>query len=439
MSILRDIFKIRFPLRISIVYLLVAAIWILTSDRIVEALFVEKDTLSAFQTAKGWGFVIVNAILLYLWTNRHTKKLEQANQEYRLLFEQNPQPMWTYDPETLAFTDANHEAVRHYGYTRDEFLQMSLKDIRPKDDIPALLADVEARPTTRKIWKHMKKDGTLIDVEVIANSIYLDQKEVRLVLAHDVTERKQVEQARLESERLSIDLEKEKELRELKNRFISMASHEYRNPLAAIMLSTDLLNKYWYTMTDDKRNQHLSKIRNRIEYMTSLIDDVLTIGRMETDRIDFSPTDLELDELCEDIVREYTSISKDTHVIEYSKNGDCFCIQADENLMRQIVTNLLSNAVKYSPNGGTVRVDLACDENHVILTVADQGIGIPQDDQQRLFETFHRAGNVSQISGSGLGLAIVKQAVETHGGTIQCESEVDVGSTFTIRLPLMSE
>lgn len=439
MSVVKDVSKIRFPVRIGIFYLVAAAVWILTSDRIVETLFVDKEALSTVQTVKGWGFVIVNAILLYLWTNHHTNKLERANQEYRLLFEKNPQPMWTYDPDTLAFTSANQEAIRQYGYTRDEFMQMTLKDIRPQEDIPALLTDVQSRPSTRKIWKHKKKDGSLIDVEVIANSIYLDQKEVRLVLAHDVTESRKAEEARLESEKLSIELEKEKELRELKNRFISMASHEYRNPLAAIMLSADLLSQYWYKMTDEKRNQHLAKIRDRIEYMTALIDDVLTIGRMESGRVEFSPTDLELDRLCEDIVREYRSISKDTHTIAYSSLGDGFDIQADENLIRQIVTNLLSNAVKYSPNGGMVSVTLACNENHVILTVADQGIGIPQDDQQRLFETFHRAGNVSNISGTGLGLVIVKQAVEAHSGTIDFESEVDVGTRFTVRLPLMPQ
>jgi signal transduction histidine kinase len=172
--------------------------------------------------------------------------------------------------------------------------------------------------------------------------------------------------------------------------------------------------------------------------MTALLDGVLTIGRLDSDRVDFNPYPLDLYRFFGEVVDEFRGTHSSTHRVTFNKNGsgDCAAFNGDEKLLRQILTNLLSNAIKYSPEGSTIQVVLTCEDGQdVVLSVTDQGIGIGEDDLQQLFEPFHRGDNVGNIKGTGLGLAIVKRAVECHGGSIVCASVINQGSTFTVRLP----
>jgi signal transduction histidine kinase len=166
------------------------------------------------------------------------------------------------------------------------------------------------------------------------------------------------------------------------------------------------------------------------------MDDVLLFSRMEAGHLEFNPITTDLDAYCKDIIEEFESTPDIRHPIIYSCNPQPLIIQVDLKLLRHILNNLLSNALKYSPEGKRVIFEVTVEEESFKIRVEDEGIGIPEEDLKHLFEPFHRAGNVGTISGTGLGLAITKQSVETHGGTIAVESEVGVGTTFIVTIPL---
>ena len=247
----------------------------------------------------------------------------------------------------------------------------------------------------------------------------------------DITERKQAE---LEIARA---LEKEKELSDLKSRFITTTSHEFRTPLSIISSSSEILEHYAGKLDEAKKIKHLQRIQSAVQYMTQLLEDVLLINRAEVEKLEFNPVRLDVVKFCRELVEE-VELGVKIHPAIALQN-DCpelFMANIDEKLLRQILNNLLSNAIKYSPPSSTINFRLACENERVIFQIRDQGIGIPPEDQARLFESFHRAKNVGNVPGTGLGLAIIKKCVELHQGQIAVESELGVGTTFTVTLPV---
>jgi signal transduction histidine kinase len=246
-----------------------------------------------------------------------------------------------------------------------------------------------------------------------------------------ILERKQIE------DEIRQALTIETELSELKSRFISNVSHEFRTPLAIVQSSTQLLKYYHDRMDEEKKLQHLEKIEDQVQQMTSLLERVLTISKSETVGLSFNPAPIDLIAFCTSIVEEImltTGKSHEIHLLYEPKNFNC---SVDEKLLRHILTNLLSNAVKYSPGGTWIQLGLSCDDQQILICVQDQGIGIPAEDLKHLFKDFHRGANVGTISGTGLGLAIVQRATQTHGGEITVESTVGFGTTFTVKIPLI--
>ncbi|MBK6294852.1 MAG: HAMP domain-containing histidine kinase [Rhodoferax sp.] len=233
-------------------------------------------------------------------------------------------------------------------------------------------------------------------------------------------------------------LEKQTELNQLKSRFVSMTSHEFRTPLAAILSSTELLKYYEQRLAPQERAELVDGIGQSVQRMTTMLDDILLIGRAEADRLDFAPAPLPLRAFCQSVVEELARSrrggGKPDQRIEFSLGTPDAEPVLDEALARRILGNLLSNALKYSPEDKPVRLTVHAHAAGVRFTVEDQGIGIPDTDLPRLFETFHRASNVGNISGTGLGLAIVKKAVDLHGGSIAVHSELGRGTTFTVIL-----
>ena len=244
-------------------------------------------------------------------------------------------------------------------------------------------------------------------------------------IATDITKRKRAE------EDIRKALEKEKELGELKSRFVTMASHEFRTPLATILSSTDILERYSHKLTEEKKLNHLQRIQLTVKHMTGLLNDVLLIGKAEAGKLEFQPQQLNLVQFCRDLVEEI-QLTANQHIIAFCTQEQSTNAYLDEKLLRHILCNLLSNAIKYSPQGGTVHFDLVCKQGKAIFQVRDEGIGIPEADQAQLFNSFYRASNVGTISGTGLGLAIVKKFVDLHGGQIAIESQVGIGTTFTV-------
>jgi PAS domain S-box-containing protein len=246
---------------------------------------------------------------------------------------------------------------------------------------------------------------------------------------HDITMLKQTEAS------LRRMLTREMELGELKSRFIATTSHEFRTPLAIIQSSTDVLMRYADRLSVEQKEKEFQRIRSSIAGMVSLLDDILVISRAERGKLEFTPEPLNLENFCRDFLGVFETTSGRDHHLVFSYSGRAGEVLLDPKLLRHIVNNLISNAIKYSDPRSTVTFNVSCDNNRAILCVKDEGIGIPQADQARLFEPFYRAQNVDTIPGTGLGLAIVKQSVELHRGTIVVESRVGVGTTITVTLP----
>lgn len=255
--------------------------------------------------------------------------------------------------------------------------------------------------------------------------------------AAEVVTRTRRDAARLRatSEALKSALEAQKELGVLKNRFVSMASHEFRTPLAAILSSAELLEAYGDRWPPEKRALHFARIDAGVKAMANLLDRILLVGRSEAGMLAFRPTDVDLASICADLVESARREASEGRTIVHRYAGPSEPVRMDEKLLGHILSNLISNALKYSPPGGEVRFEVASDGEDVVFVVRDRGIGIPAEDRARLFETFHRASNVGRVPGTGLGLAIVKASTELHRGRIDVDSVVGEGTTFTVTLP----
>ncbi|MBF2089111.1 MAG: PAS domain-containing protein [Synechococcales cyanobacterium K44_A2020_017] len=363
------------------------------------------------------------------------QKLRQSEEQYRTLAKNFPNgAVLLFDPH-LRYTIADGTGL--------ELMNLSKASIEGKtlwDVFPTAIAE-QLEPHYRRA---LAGESSSLEIS-LRDRIYLVQvtplKDSQgdcfagMVTTQDITKYKRVEQE------IRNALEKEKQLNELKSRFISMASHEFRTPLATILGSSEILRHFGNKCSEEKRLKHYERIQTGVEQMTRLLDDVLLIGRAEAGRVPFQPTPIDLVPFCENLSEELQISTgyKRNVVIQTQFLPDAIAslvIEADEQLLRQVLTNLLSNAIKYSHPGGVVDFSIMLDVRSVVFSIADQGIGIPDADQARLFEQFHRAGNVGTTQGTGLGLSIVKKSVELHGGTITLVSHVNQGTTCTVTLPL---
>jgi PAS domain S-box-containing protein len=244
------------------------------------------------------------------------------------------------------------------------------------------------------------------------------------------------ERVRQRTLELEIALAKEKELSELKSRFVSMVSHEFRTPLASIQTSSDLLRHYYDRMTTEQRQNALVKIQAEIKRLTSILENVLAFGRAEAVGIEIHPESVDLIGLCESVVAEVKAAAGYQHHIVLHSNRPSGKVELDTKVFRHALVNLLENAVKYSPPKTTIRLRVALLDRAAMITVSDEGIGIPQEDIPQLFEAFHRGRNVGSANGTGLGLVIVKQAIDAHHGSINVDSQLNQGTTFTLTIPV---
>jgi PAS domain S-box-containing protein len=320
----------------------------------------------------------------------------------------------------------------------------------------------------------IKKDGVEFPVEVSLGHFETDQEQFAIAYIADITKRKQneekiiLQQADLEAvneemkklnasleakvnkrtielqntlseleaskEELTISLEKEKEVNDLKSRFVSMASHEFRTPLSTILSSISLLAKYSSTEDQPKRDKHIDRIKSSVKTLTDILNEFLSLGKIEEGRVDVKPDRFDLTEFISDVINEMNVLLKLEQNIQYTHIGpnDTY---SDSNLLKHVVINLISNAIKFSPEKSIINIQTKIEKDITILQISDQGIGIPKSDQVHLFERFFRATNVTNIQGTGLGLHIVGRYVDLLNGTIQYSSELEKGSSFTITYP----
>jgi len=292
------------------------------------------------------------------------------------------------------------------------------------------MARALAEGTHRFEWVARKLDGTDVPVDITLTLLHLNGRKVLQAVIKDLTERK------LAETELQNALAKERELNQLKSEFVSLVSHEFRTPLEIIMSSADNLDRYHDRLPLDKREQLLRTINRSVRRMSGMMEEVLVLGRLETDRITFTPAAFDLRAFCQRVCDEIESATGKRCPISFRTEGLPEQAFGDESVLRHIFTNLLSNAVKYSEPGQLVELTVQRDSDDALCRVADHGRGIPQEDQKRLFQAFHRGSNVRQIPGTGLGLLIVQRCVDLHSGEIHFESNEGKGTTFTVRLPL---
>ncbi len=335
---------------------------------------------------------------------------------------------------------SNQAFENMFGYHGDELFNKPFERLTGPfyaSMLQQALAEVVTGGKPQRIELMMdSRDGAAFDADVAISPVMEKSSGAPSVTSivcsiRDITERKQLERD------LRTALNRERELSELKSHFISRASHEFRTPLMMIRAATDLLNTHGERMGYEKRAEKMESIQLQVTRLTRMLDELLTLGRaQELGKNDLLWGQLNLADLCESIINELKTGIGSAHTFTVTRSGRQFIMFADDRWMRRALTNLLSNAIKYSPRGTEILVRIMQTSTSLDISVQDEGFGISQEDQQRLFEPFHRGSNVEHIDGTGLGLSIVKQAVELHGGTVAVQSQLGIGTEFTLSFPI---
>ncbi len=510
---------------------------------------------------------LLEKTIRYAIERKHNQELlKQSEEEYKLLFENNPVPMWAYDSDTLNIVTVNASAILYYGYSLPEFLKLKVPDLIPTEGVPSLLRDNGLGRTGP--WRHKRQDGSVLFAEIVSHDIMLRGTRSRLVAAYDVTVRMKVEgylrllesvitnandavlvteaqsdgpgqkivyvneafnkmtgytveevigktprilqgpntdrkelsrikealkkhesieveivnyrksgeeywvnftivpvtdkdgiltnfvaiqrdvtarrrqeemareklegQVKERTRELNEALRKEKELVELKSKFVAMASHEFRTPLATINFATNYLKDYSERLQPSDLKRKLESIEKQVKHMTFLLDDLLTLGKSESGRTTAVAKRIDIHDFFTKIVEEVVYSAKSGHNVMYTFDSPIREVEIDEKLLRNVFINLLTNAIKFSPDSSEVWLSVRTLGDRLHITVKDQGLGIPSHEFDKIFDPFHRGSNAGSIQGTGLGLSIVKKAVELLEGELAFKSEVGKGSEFTV-------
>jgi PAS domain S-box-containing protein len=361
-----------------------------------------------------------------------------SERNYRMLFEGHPQPMWLYDVDSLAFLEVNDSAVERYGYSRSEFLGMTIAEIRPPQDIAKfreLLAQPPPSSDRTGPWRHLLKDGSTIQVLITSHEVTFGEHHARFVLAEDLTESQRLELELAESHARA---EQSAELGRAKDEMVSVVSHELRTPLASIVGFAELLATR--DVTAAQRKDYLAVMLQEGRRLTALVNDFLDLRRLEGGHLSmrFAPADIKA------LISRAVELFNEPGAapIEMRLPADLPLVRVDGDSMFRVVANLLSNARKYSPLGGPIVVGAAVVNGMVEVYVQDSGLGIPPEALAQLFGKFFRVETTDRVSigGTGLGLAICKNIVESHGGKIGARSEgLGKGALFYFTMPMVKE
>lgn len=311
-------------------------------------------------------------------------------------------------------------------------LEVSLSHYRRRGElfVIAFIVDISARKAAENNMLRQQKELEKISKEVRQLNTELEAKvEERTLILKEALQK--LEQSQME---LSEALDKERELNEIKSRFVSMASHEFRTPLSTVLSSASLLSRYTLTDEQEKRNKHIRKIKDSVKHLNNILEDFLSLGKLNEGRVATSFEPFDLRETIEDTIEETKSILKKGQTINCFYEGAAKA-NSDRKLLMNILINLIGNAIKFSDEGMPIEVRTHSNEDSVTVAVVDRGIGISKEDQEHLFSSFFRGKNVLNIQGTGLGLHIVKRYLDILGGSVKLESELDKGTTITIILP----
>ncbi|MCJ7465948.1 MAG: PAS domain S-box protein [Maribacter sp.] len=390
-----------------------------------------------------YGHTYVMALVINI-TER--KKAEQELIHWARIFDESLNEIYIFDAHSLRFIDVNKGAIGNMGYTLGEFRQLTPVDIEPKfaeAKFRKLLLPLLDRKKEKLVFEtvHERKDGTTYPVEVHLQSSKIGERDVFVAMIVDITERlnytnkleKTVEQR---TKQLTEALEKEKELNELKTRFLSLVSHEFKTPLSGILTSITLLAKYTDTDQQDKRDKHITTIRNKVRYLDAILNDFLGVERLESGKISYKLVPFPLSKIVNEVIYDANMLLKTGQRISYPENIDGIILKFDEKILELALSNLVNNAIKYSPEDSIIDITIENDNDHLIVNVIDKGVGIPEAAQKHIFNRYFRAENVLLIQGTGIGLNIARQHLENLGATLNFSSVENKGSIFRIKIPV---
>lgn len=409
------------------------------------------------------------------------EKLQQEKDRFEALFQHASMGILVADKNAEILL-VNTFLLNQFGYeSPEELIGKKIETLIPARYHPRHVTHVEGyqkkpQPRPMGLGKDLfavRKDGSEFPVEISLSNYTMAGESFTIAFVSDITKRKQFEDAinqqketlaqtnkkieelnnqleekvesrtkelqntlaalEISKEDLTKALSKEKELSDLKSRFVSMASHEFRTPLSTILSSASLVAKYVEADEQEKRNKHIHRIKSSVNNLTNLLNEFLSIGKIEDGKITANNFDFNVRELITLLCSEMEGIAKNNQQFVYAHSGDEM-IHADPSLLRNVLTNLFSNAIKFSPEGSKIEVTTAVQVDKILLTVKDNGMGISAEDQEHLFERFFRGTNVTNIQGTGLGLHIVGKYIEIMDGYIEFESKLEKGTKFTITL-----
>ncbi|MFQ3615050.1 MAG: ATP-binding protein [Cyanobacteriota bacterium] len=383
--------------------------------------------------------------------------LSQLRQQNELILNSAGEGIYGLDANGMV-TFANPAAARMIGWSTAELIGRSMHDLLhhshpdhtpyPRIECPiyAAFRDGQVHHVVDEVF--WRKDGSSFPVEYTSTPMRDAQGRLvgAVVTFQDITERKWAEAALKQAHE---DLERKvqertaelqranqqlQELNEMKSRFVSMVCHEFRTPLNTILFAVTCLERYRHQLSDAAQNRYVQGIQADIQHMTQMLDDVLLIGRTDARKLSPQPTQIELVQCCQDVIREL-QLTHTAANIQFQSDCPQQNAYLDPSMLRSILLNMLSNAIKYSNPEQVIQFRLLCQQEWFVFEVEDQGIGIPSEDQPYLFDPFHRGSNVSTIPGTGLGLAIIKRLIDLLAGHIEVSSQVGAGTTFRVRLP----
>jgi PAS domain S-box-containing protein len=349
---------------------------------------------------------------------------------------------------------ANPSALDLFGYSEVELVGKPMELLIPEELKTKHVAHREkyfVNPKPRPMGKGsdlfaLRRNGEVLPVEISLSHYKLSGEKMAVAFITDITGRKQAEkkmkqlneelEQRVEArtQELQKALERQKELSEMKSRFVSMASHEFRTPLSTILSSVSLIEQYTREADGEKRKKHIDRIKSSVKNLTDILNDFLSLEKLEQSKVDLETEEIEMTSFLKDVMEEVQNHVRRGQTINYSHQGDKTIVH-DRKILRNILLNLLSNASKYSTEGQEIKLRSEVTPNEVLITVQDFGIGIPEEEQPNLFGKFYRAKNALNIQGTGLGLSIVKRYVELMNGSISFQSQTGTGTTFYLTFP----
>lgn len=399
---------------------------------------------------------------------------------FNILFEAVSEGVVVVDEnQTIVATNSAAEDI--FGYYKNEIVDQHLNILIPIKHHQAhgghFNSFYASKASKRQMGKNrllfgVKKNGDNFPVEVGLNPFSIEGKTYIMSIIIDITERKKTEDkiielntelenkvstrtielnktvANLKSEidkRVKAELElrnalkKEKELNELKTKFLSLVSHEFKTPLSGILNSAVLIGRYTNTETQDKREKHLQTIKNKVQYLDGILNDFLSVERLDSGKVKYKFSHFKLSKVVNEVVYNANMMLKSGQHINYPKNIDDISIYQDEKILDLVLGNLLNNAIKYSPENTNIDFNITANDNGFVFKIKDNGIGIPVKDQKHIFERYFRAENALTNQGTGIGLNIIKGHLESLNGTISFESVEDEGTTFIVKLPIIEE